>query len=153
MKIAKAVLFTAVMAMGISSFAQGDYAEPAVGSRPVINCTFTEPFFDITIKGNQVYRGDSSQIFAKGDIVTYKDPVTSEDGVYVKNTTVLDVSVSYRYITVKFDLGAPLGARILHIDRATQGSDGMSDEVYPMEGTSFSLESMQRTEVSGCKFH
>ncbi|MEK2690337.1 hypothetical protein [Bdellovibrio sp. GT3] len=153
MKVAKAVLFTAVMALGISSFAKGEYAEPAVGSRPVINCSFTEPFFDITITGKQVYRGDSSQIFSEGDIVTYRDPVTSEDGVYEKNTTVLDVSVNYRYITVKFDLGAPHGVHILHIDRATQGSDGMSDEVYPMEGTSFSLSRMQSTEVTGCRFH
>ncbi|WP_413574968.1 hypothetical protein ACLVWU_12000 [Bdellovibrio sp. HCB290] len=152
MKMVNGLLVAMVTVIGASSFAKDGYAEPKVGSLPVMSCDYTEPFFDIKVSARHIYRGDSSEIFQKGDIVTYRDPVTAEDGIYVKTTTILDVSINYRYITLKFDLGEPHGMRILHVDKGTKGSDGMSEKDYPMTGTSIPLDSMQHTEVSGCEF-
>ncbi|WP_413557578.1 hypothetical protein [Bdellovibrio sp. HCB209] len=146
----KALIFATLLLVGASAFAAP--ATPQVGQRVTLHCTFTEPFFDITIVGFDIYEGYTTGIVNQGDAVIYQDPFTSEDGVYRKETTVLAASTNKKNVVVKFDLGEPLGMLALHMDRQEKGSDGMSDEVYDMSVTSIHLNGSRLSNIGGCNF-
>ncbi|MEK2688265.1 hypothetical protein [Bdellovibrio sp. GT3] len=146
----KTLIFATLLLIGTSAFAGP--ATPPVGERVTLHCTFTEPFFNITIVGFDVYEGYTTGIVNKGDVVIYQDPYTSEDGVYRKETTVLAASTKEENVVVKFDLGEPLGMLVLHMDRQEKGSDGMSDEVYDMSVTSIHLNGSRLSNIGGCNF-
>lgn len=109
---------------------------PAAASAGVLSCQFTEPFLTIAF--------DSAT-----GVVTFASPdeIDVDTGKIVPRViaegaklTRSDAWVGYPTLT----LDAADGKRILEIRMNGQGSDGMSESVFPMEG-------VHEARVGGCE--
>ena len=107
----------------------------AGASAGVLTCRFTEPFFDVAF--------DSTTGVVTLTSPDDSDPATGkiEPKVIAEGARLTRSGAWVGYPTLTLDAG---GKRILDIRLTGQGSDGMSETVFPMEG-------VYGSNVGGCE--
>lgn len=117
----KSILLTALaISCTLSSISQAD----------VIKCTFTEPFFDTTYNTSE-------------STLTYKLAYESEESI------IQNVSFQIKSAGV-FELVDPSGKVLQTLTLNYQGSNGMSDTIYPYEVLDSSQIAMANLGYGGC---
>ena len=111
----------------MTAFTFSALAESPIPQKDLLMCSFTEPFFNITYDAN---RGTVTYV----GVDSYdKNTGTFASETLAQNAKIVGSDLDNSVMGSKFQLLDDKGQVILHLVLNFQGSNGMSDEIYPFD--------------------